>query len=61
MADETGDDSLRERINELYKEVPKLRIRYAGKTIPGVYFIRFYLCSIIIFKILSNLSINSFI
>lgn len=35
MMDETGDERLREKINELYKEVPKLRIRYAGKTIPG--------------------------
>ena len=36
MSDETGDERLREKINELYKEVPKLRIRYAGKTIPGM-------------------------
>ena len=35
MMDETGDERLREKINELYREVPKLRIRYAGKTIPG--------------------------
>lgn len=33
--DETGDERLKEKINELYKEVPKLRIRYAGKTIPA--------------------------
>ena len=35
LQDETGDERLREKINELYKEVPKLRIRYAGKTIPA--------------------------